>query len=283
MAKDPIQKLNAAKSKWMQITGYPPKVSFVKMCLPDFGYFDFENISHWRKAIDLFQKKYIKSKKQLLLHPLMRPLTPARQEWVKTTGLKASLQSVIEVLPECKFPLKTERDWFLVTSLYVQRYPEKVLSQDSTVKVIKEEDEVIQTKPLNKTLHDFQKLEPIGKPLPVLQPSTQFVSPSPLKDPAEQRMSDKLAEKLKGIREAANPSGRVDVLTKLYVIEVKKAGNWKHGIGQALVYQFYYSVKKPVLFLFGDDVDLYRDLAKKHCHRLGVIYREESHFLNKEF
>ncbi|QFS52435.1 hypothetical protein [Nostoc sphaeroides] len=73
------------------------------------------------------------------------------------------------------------------------------------------------------------------------------------------------------------------MLTKLYVIEVKKACNWKHGIGQALVYQFYYPDKKPVLFLFGEDMSLYRDLAKSYCDRLGVLYREESPRISKEF
>jgi hypothetical protein len=280
LAKNPITNLNEARNKWVQVTGSSARANIVKRYLPDFRDFDAESPKHWRKAIDLFQEKYIKPKEQLLL----RPLTPARQKWVKTTGLKASLQSVMKVLPNCNFTLNTERGWLLVTSLYAKTYPEKVLAQNSTVEVIEEEDETIQSKLFNKTPHEFQKLEPIPQPLPVTHlPTPPSAPPSLPLDPAEQRMSDKLAERLSGIREASNPCGRVDVLTKSYVIEVKKACNWKHGIGQALVYQFYYSDKKPVLFLFGDDVDLYRDLAKKHCHRLGVIYREESHFLSKEF
>ncbi|MGI2908345.1 hypothetical protein [Tolypothrix sp. VBCCA 56010] len=91
---------------------------------------------------------------------------------------------------------------------------------------------------------------------------------------AEQKMSDYLALKLGGVRESINPSGRVDVLTKDYVIEVKVASHWKHGVGQALIYSFYYPDRLPALFLFGSDAPLYRDLAKQHCERFGIVYAE---------
>ncbi|WP_193200223.1 hypothetical protein [Nostoc sp. MG11] len=274
-----IPKLNAAKNRWLQITGYAARVSIVKRCLPDFREFDPEIAFHWSKATRIYQERVIKPREELLL----RPLTPARQKWVKTTGLKASLQSVIDVLPECSFSLNTERDWLLVTSIYVKRYPEKVLVQNSEIEVVEKDDTVIKTSPLSYKQHDFRKVEPPTSLLPIISLPTPVATPSTPKDPAEQRMSNKLAGILGGIREASNPSGRVDVLTKLYVIEVKKACNWKHGIGQALVYQFYYPDKKAVLFLFGEDVNLYRDLAKQHCDRLGVLYREESQQMSEEF
>ncbi|BAY41965.1 hypothetical protein NIES2111_63610 (plasmid) [Nostoc sp. NIES-2111] len=279
MAKNPIKNLNQARHRWGEITGSPAYVNIVKRYLPDFRDFNSENLLHWRKAIKLFKERYIKPKEQLLL----RPLTPARQQWVKTTGLKASAQSVIKVLPECKFPLNTERDWLLVTSIYAKRYPEKVLAQEKEVEVVECDSTVIQPQQLDNEKYDSTKLQPTAKSLPVVKPVTPVAIPSTPKDPVEQRMSDKLAAILGGVREAANPSGRVDVLTKVYVIEVKKACNWKHGIGQALVYQFYYPNKKPVLFLFGKDVDLYRPIAQEHCQRLGVLYRQESFDLIQEF
>jgi hypothetical protein len=273
-----IPRLNAAKTRWLRITGYPARVSIVKRCLPDFHDFNSEIVFHWDKAARIYKERVVKPREELL----SRPLTPARQKWVKTTGLKASLQSVIDVLPECNFSLNTERDWLLVTSIYAKRYPEKVLVPNSEIEVIEKEDEVVKPKPPSYRQHDFRKVKP-SKPLPIISLPTPVAAPSTPKDPAEQRMSNKLAGILGGIREASNPSGRVDVLTKLYVIEVKKACNWKHGIGQALVYQFYYPDKKPVLFLFGEDVNLYRDLAAWHCSRLGVLYREESQQMSKEF
>lgn len=92
----------------------------------------------------------------------------------------------------------------------------------------------------------------------------------------EQAKSDILATKLNGVRESVNPCGRVDVLTSQYVIEVKEAANWKHAIGQVIVYSFYYPDRKPMLYLFGNDVTKYRKFAKQHCERLGIEYREEN-------
>lgn len=51
------------------------------------------------------------------------------------------------------------------------------------------------------------------------------------KDLAEQRMSNRLATVLGGTRETLTLAGWIDVITNNYVIEVKKAADWKHGIG----------------------------------------------------
>lgn len=52
----------------------------------------------------------------------------------------------------------------------------------------------------------------------------------------ESYYSDMIAKELDGAREVKVKSGRVDILTKNYAIEVKKAPQWKHAIGQALWY-----------------------------------------------
>ena len=90
----------------------------------------------------------------------------------------------------------------------------------------------------------------------------------------ELAVSEKLAKALNGQREAANPAGRVDVLTSEHVIEVKEACNWKHGIGQALIYSFYYPGRKPMLYLFGENLEVFQEIAKQHCDRLGIEYRD---------
>lgn len=105
-----------------------------------------------------------------------------------------------------------------------------------------------------------------------LEPNTET---SVRKTLIEQGKSDFLANELNGYREVKNPAGRVDVLTSEYVIEVKEANNWKHAIGQILVYSFYYPNHKPMLYLFGDDLANYRLIAQEHCKRLGIIYTEE--------
>lgn len=45
-----------------------------------------------------------------------------------------------------------------------------------------------------------------------------------------------LAQRLDGVTEHKVQSGRVDIFTDQYAIEVKRASDWKHSIGQALWY-----------------------------------------------
>ena len=102
------------------------------------------------------------------------------------------------------------------------------------------------------------------------------------KDLAEQRMSNRLSAILGGKRETPTLAGRIDVITNNYVIEIKNAADWKHGIGQVIIYSFYHSDKKPALFLFGSNVKTYRAIAKQHCDRLGILYREAPTHLTPE-
>ncbi len=95
-------------------------------------------------------------------------------------------------------------------------------------------------------------------------------------------MSNLLAAVIGGTREAPTLSGRIDVITNNHVIEVKNAADWKHGIGQVIIYSFYHPDKKPALFLFGSNVKIYRAIAKQHCDRLGILYREAPTHLTPE-
>lgn len=71
---------------------------------------------------------------------------------------------------------------------------------------------------------------------------------------------DRLAKKLRGKTEVAcdvGYVGRIDVLTKRYVIEVKSCANWTHGIGQLLMYGRAHPDHKLRLHLFDHDADKY--------------------------
>ncbi len=46
--------------------------------------------------------------------------------------------------------------------------------------------------------------------------------------------------------------GRIDILTPDLLIEIKKASQWKHGVGQLIAYQRNYPNHQLVLYLFGD-------------------------------
>jgi len=74
--------------------------------------------------------------------------------------------------------------------------------------------------------------------------------------------------------------GRIDVLTENEVIEIKTISEWKHAIGQVLVYCLEFPDKKPHVYLFGETSDYLRKQIKDAAARLGVkvSYREEQEF-----
>ena len=63
---------------------------------------------------------------------------------------------------------------------------------------------------------------------------------------------DKLAAKSKGKTEVQTPDGRIDILTKREVIEVKSAAAWKHALGQVLAYGKHYPSHQKRLHLYGE-------------------------------
>jgi len=74
--------------------------------------------------------------------------------------------------------------------------------------------------------------------------------------------------------------GRIDVLTEDEVVEIKTIAEWKHAIGQVLVYCLEFPDKKPHVYLFGETSDYLRKQIREAAGRLGVkvSYREEQEF-----
>jgi hypothetical protein len=65
--------------------------------------------------------------------------------------------------------------------------------------------------------------------------------------------------------------GIPDVLTESEVIEVKQGKNWKHAIGQVLVYKLYYPEHTARIHLFGGSiVTINRKTIEEHCEKLDV-------------
>ncbi len=121
--------------------------------------------------------------------------------------------------------------------------------------------------------------EGILSPIPIKETEsaielTSKVKATSTKTQAELVVSDYLSVLLDGVREVVTDAGRIDVLTNKYVIEVKEASDWKHGIGQVIVYSFYYPNKQPVLYLFGENIFTYKDIAMFHCEKLGITYKD---------
>lgn len=83
----------------------------------------------------------------------------------------------------------------------------------------------------------------------------------------ESHYRDLLHKRLGGRIEVRIPSGRIDVLTEEYCIEVKHFTGWKSAIGQTLSYCCYVP-QKPAIAL----IDLPRSFTvpASVCHKLGV-------------
>lgn len=61
----------------------------------------------------------------------------------------------------------------------------------------------------------------------------------------------RLAKKLCGETEVSTPVGRIDIVTKTEIIELKNAKNWKGAIGQIKSYGKFYPDHKLRIHLFG--------------------------------
>lgn len=90
--------------------------------------------------------------------------------------------------------------------------------------------------------------------------------------PEEKAIAEGFKEVFKARLEVRTPVGVVDLVSDAHEIiaEIKNIKNWKHAIGQVLVYQYYFKDKCPMVIFFGESDDSYRDMIKFHAHRLGV-------------
>lgn len=69
-------------------------------------------------------------------------------------------------------------------------------------------------------------------------------------DTKEKCIQLKLQKKYGGQIEVKTPYGKIDLLTKNRIIEIKSFSNWKHAMGQILIYAKEYSNKDKYIYLF---------------------------------
>jgi len=101
-------------------------------------------------------------------------------------------------------------------------------------------------------------------------PVTQtFNSANVSRDKTERLACEHMAKCLHGILEFSLEVGRIDVLTESTVFEVKQAHNWKHALGQVLVYGSYFPRRKKEIVLVGN-ASRYLDAARHHCSVFDV-------------
>jgi hypothetical protein len=93
--------------------------------------------------------------------------------------------------------------------------------------------------------------------------------PNPTTEQEESTIRDNIAKDENGRTEVEVATGVIDVKTDTKIIEVKTASNWKHAVGQVLVYSLsvprYY---EKWIYLYGDCTC--RDLIVKYCSQLDV-------------
>jgi phage anti-repressor protein len=65
-------------------------------------------------------------------------------------------------------------------------------------------------------------------------------------------------------------AGNIDILTVNEIIEVKKVENWKHAVGQVLIYSHYYPSYQKRIHLFGETQQSFLAMIKRHCDKLKI-------------
>ncbi len=82
---------------------------------------------------------------------------------------------------------------------------------------------------------------------------------------------DKLAKRLKGKTEVHIPEiGRIDILTKTEIIEVKHTKSWKSAIGQIKVYGQYYPRYRMRIHLFGKMTQSKLEAIQMSCDQENI-------------
>ncbi len=66
----------------------------------------------------------------------------------------------------------------------------------------------------------------------------------------EKEIQEWLQEEVGGETEVQTPYGNIDLLTHDSVIEIKRAENWKHALGQVLSYSYVYPGHRKAIVLF---------------------------------
>lgn len=104
-----------------------------------------------------------------------------------------------------------------------------------------------------------------------------FVSLLPEHFPSETRMLEvavrnRLAKALGGDTEVVCNHGKADIVTSTEVIEVKKAEDYKHAIGQVLAYSHCFPTMQKRIHLFGkpEEIERYRLRAEQVCSSCNI-------------
>ncbi|MDV3002504.1 MAG: hypothetical protein N5P05_004159 (plasmid) [Chroococcopsis gigantea SAG 12.99] len=90
-------------------------------------------------------------------------------------------------------------------------------------------------------------------------------------DLVEGNIRNNLQTQLGGLTEVPTPAGKIDLLTKTEMIEVKNIKDWKNALGQILAYSAFYPKHEKRIHLFGRKADLKKLLdIESACVGFGI-------------
>ena len=93
----------------------------------------------------------------------------------------------------------------------------------------------------------------------------------------ESQIQQRLAQRFGCKREVRCPSGRVDLLSKDMLIEVKSARQWKSAVGQVLAYSTHFPSRQNIIYLFDVPENFDIDMVRNACSMFGIeVMTEDS-------
>lgn len=87
----------------------------------------------------------------------------------------------------------------------------------------------------------------------------------------EKKVKLRLNEIVNGIVEVPCKAGVADIVTQTQVIEVKKISEWKHAVGQVVIYGLEFPCKETRIHLYGACSEEYRQMIVSYCSLLSII------------
>ena len=139
--------------------------------------------------------------------------------------------------------------------------------------------EAIEKLELTKDIHykedGLEKIGNVGRPLEKVYLSEKGLQALcyQRKNRCSSNIEGKIAKKIATIENgklevpARFSDGRIDVLTKTEIIEVKQAKNWKHAVGQVVVYRLEYPHHLARIHLYGN---VNRFIVENNCRKLNI-------------
>ena len=86
----------------------------------------------------------------------------------------------------------------------------------------------------------------------------------------EREIQNKIVKERNGKTEVICKTGIVDILTDNEIIEVKQIKQWKHAVGQIIVYGLEFPKKEKQIVLFGETSNEAKQMIVSFCNQLNI-------------